>query len=192
MNDTPRPRRPRRPAGSRNHPVTSSILGAVEGAASVLEELHGEMEEWASNMEGNSMEHLPKYDEVSEARDALEGPKDELLSIELPEEIGGVEVRYTQDTRQSANSRSGRLNNAADELRAAEAGLEQWLEDNPGLEANEGEPIEIDPEDGPVEELVTQEEADAREELREKAQEALDTIQNQLSELDNISFPGMY
>lgn len=192
MTEVKRPRRPRRPAGSRNHPMTSSILGAIESGASVIEELHGEMEEWASSLESNSMEHLPKYEEVDEARNALDGPKDELQSIDLPEEIAGVEVKYTQDTRQSANSRSGRLNNALDELRAAEAGLEQWLEDNPALEANEGEPVEVDPEDGPEEELVTQDEADAREELREKAQEALDTLQNQISELESVSFPGMY
>lgn len=192
MTEVKRPRRPRRPAGSRNHPMTSSILGAIESGASIIEELHGEMEEWASSLESNSMEHLPKYEEVDEARNALDGPKDELQSIDLPEEIAGVEVKYTQDTRQSANSRSGRLNNALDELRAAEAGLEQWLEDNPALEANEGEPVEVDPEDGPEEELVTQDEADAREELREKAQEALDTLQNQISELESVSFPGMY
>jgi chromosome segregation ATPase len=192
MTEVKRPRRPRRPAGSRNHPVTSSILGAIESGASVIEELHGEMEEWASSLESNSMEHLPKYEEVDEARNALDGPKDELQSIDLPEEIAGVEVKYTQDTRQSANSRSGRLNNALDELRAAEAGLEEWLEDNPALEANEGEPVDVDPEDGPEEELVTQDEADAREELREKAQEALDTLQSQISELEGVSFPGMY
>lgn len=192
MNAVTRPRRPRRPAGSRNHPVSSTILGAIEGAASVIEELHSEMDEWASSLEGNNMEHLPKYEEVDEARNTLDGPKDELQSIDLPEEIAGVEVKYTQDTRRSAGSRSGRLNNAMDELRAAEAGLEQWLEDNPELEANEGEPVEVDEEDGPQEELVTQDEADARDELREKAQEALDTIQNQLSELEGVNFPGMY
>lgn len=128
MNEVTRPRRPRRPAGTRNHPVTSTIGGAIESAVSVIEELHTEMEDWASNMEGNSMEHLPKYDEVNEAKDALESPKDELEGLDLPEEVSGVEVSYTQDTRQSANSRSGRLNNALDELRAAEAGLDSEVE----------------------------------------------------------------
>lgn len=183
--------RPRRPAGSRAHPVTSSILGAIESASSVLEELHSEMEEWASSLEGNSMEHLPKYDEVSEARDALESPKDELESIELPDEIGGVEIKYTQDTRKKAGSRSGRLNNAADELRAAEAGLEAWLEDNPELElvssVEEGGPDDL------MENQTTSEDEEGeRTELRDKAQEALDIIQNQLGELDSVCFPGMY
>lgn len=184
--------RPRRPAGSRAHPVTSSIGGAIESAASVLEELYSEMEEWASSLEGNSMEHLPKYEEVSEARDALDSPKDELQSIDLPEEIAGVEVSYTQDTRKKAGSRAGRLNNAADELRAAEAGLEAWLEDNPELTFIEVSEEEVD--DITLEELETavESEADERNELRDKAQEALDTIQNQLGELDSVCFPGMY
>lgn len=188
MNDITHPRRPRRPAGSRNHPVTSTILGAIEGAASVIEELHSEMDEWASSLEGNNMEHLPKYDEVSEARDALDSPKDELQSIDLPEEIAGVEVKYTQDTRKSAGSRAGRLGNAADELRAAEAGLEGWLELT-FIEVSEEEVDDITLDEH---ETAVESEADERNELREKAQEALDTIQNQLGELDNVCFPGMY
>ena len=74
MTEVKRPRRPRRPAGSRNHPMPSTILGAIESGASVIEELHGEMEEWASSLESNSMEHLPKYEEVGEARNEAAAP----------------------------------------------------------------------------------------------------------------------
>lgn len=111
--------RPRRPAGSRNAPVSSTIQGALEDANSEIEALYSEMEEWASSLESNSMEHLPKYDEVEEARQYLETPKDTLESFELPDGIGDISLSYTQDTRRSAGSRSGRLSNATTAMDAA-------------------------------------------------------------------------
>lgn len=44
----------------------------------VLEDLAEQMGEWRDNLEGNEMTHLPKFDEVNEAADALENADGEI------------------------------------------------------------------------------------------------------------------
>lgn len=186
MNTT---KRPRRPAGSRNDPRTADVSGAFESGTSVVEELKDEMSEWADNMESNSMEHLPKFEEVSEARDALEAALDNLQGIECPDFLGEIEVTYTQDTRQSANSRAGRLDNARQELDAALAGAQQWLDEHEELEQNDPE----DEEEGDADaDAVTEDEVIERQEQREAAEEFVNELEGAISELDSVSFPGMY
>lgn len=53
-------------------PLKTTVLEAVEDAASQIAELQQEMADWRDNMSNANMEHLPKYDQVSEAADALE------------------------------------------------------------------------------------------------------------------------
>jgi len=57
----------------------------AEEGKSALEELKDEIESWKDNMEGANMEHLPKYDEVSEAYDGLESSVDAYESIDWPD-----------------------------------------------------------------------------------------------------------
>jgi chromosome segregation ATPase len=189
MNDVTKTKRPRRPSGSRNVPCTAELSGALDGGTSSVEELKDEMEEWASNLESNSMEHLPKYDEVNEAKEALESAVDALQSIDTPEFITDLEVKFTRDTRQSANSRSGRLDNARNELDAALSGAQAWLDDNEELEAND--PADPDSYDE-NEETVTDEAVTERNDEREAVQTFVDELESAISELDNVSFPGMY
>jgi hypothetical protein len=189
MNDTVKSKRPRRPAGSRNSPRSGEISGCLEGGTSVIEELKDEMSEWQSSLESNSMEHLPKYDEVTEAVDALEAAVDALQSIDCPDWITDFPVSYTQDTRTSANSRSGRMDNARQELDAALAGAQQWLEENEELTANDPN----DEEDGdPDEDEVTEEQVDERTEQRDAVETFVQELEDAIGELDNVSFPGMY
>lgn len=184
--------RTRRAAGSRNAPVTGTIQSAFEDGKNEIECLHGELEEWQSSLENNSMEHLPKYDEVTEAKDALESAKDTLESAELPDHLQDLEVRYTQDTRQSAASRSGRQGNAYAAMEAAKSAVQDWLDDNGPLELideydEEGERNELG--EG---ETFEESEVEEREEQRDAAQTFIDEVENALSELDNVSYPGMY
>lgn len=180
--------RPRRKAGSRFAPQVSSALGAWEDGSSDVRGLQEEMSSWKENLEGNNMEHLPKYDEVSECADVLETVADELEGIDFPEVIQDIEVKYTQDTRQSAQSRAGRLDNALNCLTAAISAAEEWMQDNPELTLFEGE----DGEEPGDDEVATQEEVDEREEQRTSIQEWLDDAQQQVDELQNVGFPGMY
>ncbi len=83
------------------------------------------------------------------------------------------------------------MDNAVRQLEAAKDGAEQWLEDHPQLEANEGEPIEED-EDGPEEEVVTQAEADEREEQRGAVEQFVSELEEAIDQVQQASFPGMY
>ena len=65
MNDTvtpTRPRRPRRKPGERAKPCSGTVGGVLDDGSSAVSELLEEMREWQSSLEGNNMEHLPKYD----------------------------------------------------------------------------------------------------------------------------------
>lgn len=189
MNDTVKTKRPRRPAGTRYAPRSGEVSGTLEGGTSVIEELKDEMTEWQSSLESNSMEHLPKYDEVTEAVDALEAAVDALQSLDCPDCITDFPVSYTQDTRTSANSRPGRMSNARQELDAALAGANDWLEENPELEAND--PADEDSYDESLE-TITDDAVTEREDQRGEVETFAQELEDAISELDNVSFPGMY
>lgn len=188
MNTTQKPRRPRRPAGQRAKPVNASAEEAFEDGKSEVESLKEEIEEWKSNLECNNMEHLPKYEELEECHGYLEGACDDFEGIDFPECLSDVPVCYTQDTRQQAASRSGRLGNAQNALYAAKEAGEAWLEENPELTVVEDEE-DVDPASG---ETVSQDEADQREQDRSAVEEFVNEMDYALGELDYVCFPGMY
>jgi hypothetical protein len=61
------------------------ILGEFD--SSQLESLKDEMGSWRDNMSGANMEHLPKYEEVSEAADSLDNIESEAPTITSVDEI---------------------------------------------------------------------------------------------------------
>ena len=74
-----------------------TIAVLLDSAESEVEELLSEIESWKGNLEGASMEHLPKYDEVAGCYEALETARDTLQSaVEdarlLPAEILAVPI----------------------------------------------------------------------------------------------------
>jgi hypothetical protein len=189
---------------SRFHPMPADISGAFDNGRSEVESLKDEMEEWSGNMEGANMEHLPKFEEVTEAKDALENALNTLEGIEVPEFLEGEDASYTNDTRtRESRTRGVRLQNALNALDAAKACAQNWLDENDELELTEAQPIdEDDPpaedEDGdaedPVaeEDVVTQEMVDERYEQREAAEQFINEMDDAMGELENVSFPGMY
>lgn len=178
----------RRERGERAKRIEATVLGAFEDGKSEVECLKDEISEWKENMESNNMEALPKFDEVSEAADTLENALDTLESLEVPECLQDLPCVFTQDTRTKARSRNGRMNNALNALDAAKAGGEQWLEDNEALDANDDDQDDL-PDDT---EIVTQEQADARNEQREAVEEFVNQLEEAYGELEGVNFPGMY
>lgn len=191
--NTTAPARRRRPAGQREYPVTAVLEGAFEDGRSEVESLKEEMGDWKDSLESNSMEHLPKYEEVSECADCLEAALDILEMIEAPSPLSDGAANYTRDTRQSAGSRSGRLGNAQNALEAAKSAAEGWLDDNPELTVVERDEEDEDNE-GTLGEDETYDQADAdqRDSDRSEAETFVEQLQEALDELDNVSFPGMY
>jgi chromosome segregation ATPase len=148
-------------------------MGAFEDAKSEIESLRDEMTEWKDNLEGNSMEHLPKYDEVSECCDALDNAMSALEdaeSEEWPEALDSITVNWTIDTRKSATSRSARMSNALNALGAAIDGLRQWEES----------------------EKEEDKESEEHEEQIQTAGNIADHLENAQSEAENANFPGMF
>ena len=187
---TTKTRRPRRPAGSRAAPIQSDIGSAFDAGRQDVTDLKEEIEAWKDGLEGNNMEHLPKYEEVSECYDALDSAIGGLEGIEVPDCMEGFDASYTQDTRQSAQSRAGRLNNAMAALDAVKSACEQWLEEFPELEATD-----TDDEDAPVEgddDFIDEAMVQERETQRGEVEEFQTELENAYSELENVSFPGMY
>jgi hypothetical protein len=176
----------------RAKPINASAEGAWEDGKSEVESLKEEIGEWKDNLEGNNMEHLPKYEEVSECADTMESALDTLEGIDFPECLSDVPVNYTQDTRQSAQSRNGRLSNALSALYASKEAGEAWLEENPELELVDLS--ERDEEDQELDEGESddQQAVDARESDRSAVEEFINEMDNAIGELENVSFPGMY
>ena len=52
--------------------VITDACDNIESAIEAVRELQEEIQDWQGNLEANSMEHLPKYDEVTECVDQLE------------------------------------------------------------------------------------------------------------------------
>lgn len=188
MND--KPRRPRRPAGSRNFPVTSDVSGAFDTGRSDVQDLKQEIEDWKSSLESNNMEHLPKYEELEECYGYLETASDALEGVEPPECVQGVSANFTIDTRTSANSRSGRLQNAMNALDAAKSSCEAWLDENEELEATDTEDEDA-PKEGEAG-FVSDDDVSEREQQRSDVEEFQNELENAYSELENVGFPGMY
>lgn len=138
-----------------------------------IEELKDEMVEWRDNMDGANMSHLPKYDEVSEAADTLENAELERAVSDL-EEIKDeafaalLETKVTYQYYPTAGrsmSRQDRLSDAVEDVRRGYERLSEFVDD-----------------------LTVAMPAD----VRQDAREALDEIESQLNDLENVSFPGMF
>lgn len=179
---------------------TGTVEGALDGAKSDIEGLKDEMDEWKSNMESNSMEHMPKYDEVSECYDALEQVYDKLEEVDLGELPDGAGDRQITYTVMSPYGRKGeprwmRLANAEAMISAAKDGLETvrdeasekpecaCSEDNADADGEYGDHHELDCplycEDG--------DEPDGAD-----WDTPIDALEEATGECGNVNFPGMY
>jgi len=161
-----------RKRGSKNEPYESTVQGAFDDAKSEVEALTDELVEWRESLESNSMEHLPKYEEVSEASEYLENAHDTLESVMLPEAVEDLPVKTTQDTRRKATSRSYRAGNASALLHATMDALNEFADRD----------LSFAPKD----------QRDDLDEENDAARSAADEIQIALDDLDSTMFPGMF
>lgn len=158
-------------------PRTTTAEAAFEDAKADIESLYEEMNEWAENMESNSMEGLPKYEEVCEARESLEQAKDSLEGVDfssLPDALREAEVSYTEARPygRKPEPRWMRLSNCVSMLHAAKDAVTAAEE---AEMANEGQ---SDEEHDQIEDIDF-----------ETAGNAIDEAINYA---EQVSFPGMY
>jgi len=163
-----------RVAGARNAPYTSTVQGAFDEAKAEFESLREEICDWRDNMEGNGMENVPKFEEVSEAAELLESGVDALDSVflsDLGSVVEDLSVTTTQDTRRKASSRAHRAGNAIALLYAVKDELETFA----GLDVT-----------------FESEAKEKAEELAEAVQAAADEIGIAIDEFENVTYPGMF
>lgn len=160
-------------------PQTTTVEAAFEDAKAEIESLRDEMTEWAENMESNGMEHMPKYEEVNEAKEGLESACESLESIDisdLPDAIREASASYTEARPygRKPQPRWMRLSNAVSMLHCVKDALENAEEEANQAKVEAEENDENEPED----------EVDFGE-FGGELDEAIDHA-------DGVSFPGMY
>lgn len=110
--------------------VKSAVDDFLSGAVAEIEELAGEMREWAENMEAGGLGHTDKYQEVEAAADALENI---YLEVDLPEAvvslIGSIETMNSTPYGRKPMSRSMRASNTAAVLSAVAETLDEYRDE---------------------------------------------------------------
>jgi len=154
----------------------STLEALVCDAYCAVEGLRDELTEWQESLESNDMEHLPKYEEVSETAMQLEQAVDELDTLnnlvgDLPDEIQNQMLDYTYDSRRKAGARWGRLYNAQV--------MAQTVLDA-GRDALETAQKKAD-----------EAETDLPEQM-EELEEALNSWEDAITTTQEVCFPGMY
>lgn len=167
--------KPRQPSTTTH---TEKLLDILK-CGNVVEDLASEMGDWRDSLESNSMEHLPKYEEVSEAADTLENAGQEIettvdelsTALEGLGELNGVsvdtiEISYTERSRRGS-PRWLRRDNAIASLQAAVDYIENAL-------AAQREQDKIDNE------------------ALDSVEEHTQSLAEHLDEIENVEFPGMF
>lgn len=169
------------PRPSKRHvPHESTLETAIDDAANAIEELHGEMEEQCDNMESNEMEHLPRYETISQTRDSLDEAMQYAQEAQseitnMRSDVQSFKVEYTQDERKAAWSRPGRRDNIDSLL----AGIIESIDEKMG---------EIEDTDFNEDEAKEEEAESIKCELDEIRQ----SIESAQSSLQEAEFPGMF
>lgn len=108
-----------------------TIDGIVSDALSTIQGLRDEMNDWQSNMEAANMEHLPKYEQVSECHDALDSFCDS--EPDMPSEVpAGLEttLKWEESGAKKKQSRAARLSDAVSDIQRVIEHIEEFLTAN--------------------------------------------------------------
>jgi hypothetical protein len=145
-------------------PVEGTVSGFVSDGFGELASLKEEMDEMEGNMSSNNMEHLPKYEVITSAQEALSEAEDE---PEVPDCVSDLKVStgdsVNRDKRRGP-SRAVRCSNATGRLSAVVDALNEWLDDEANAEHEDKDEVEA---------------------LRDKCQEVGDNA-------DGAEFPTMF
>lgn len=137
---------------------------AIGEAVGEVEALHDEMEEWVSNMEqSEGLMATTKYEEVTEARDGLYDAKDYANAIDQDFITAHLEELILRELRHRKTPRHARCSNAIEIFVTIKDELDNMKED-----------------------------PDTAQGLIEKIEESIDQIEDAITALENVSFPGMY
>jgi len=146
--------------------VTGTILAAIEGGRSLLEELRDECQEVVDGLE-ERFSGTARYETMSSTVDVLDFVDDG--EPELPDEAGDFGISYTEDQRKNL-SRAARRDNAVNMLSAAADGLREWASQ---------------------EQEDHQDDSDWDESDVTNAEEVADQLEEWVGNAEDAEFPGM-
>jgi hypothetical protein len=151
--------------------AVESTVGEALSALDDLRALQEEMQSWADNMQGTSLENTEKYQRVEEAATTLEAANN-IDEVNLPEDLSSKKITYSKmqnRNKKAPNSRAVRCTNAAVALRMVVDEIRDWVEEKQK---------ELD-------------EADDGSDLQTLSDYA-DEIENVCDDAENVEFPGMF
>ena len=155
-----------RPMISRGGPLD----GIVDDAIGEIDSLKEEMQDWMDSLSSNNMEHLPKYEEVSECYNALENATGN--TPEMPTEfLPGMALTYEWQEKapyKGAQSRSTRCSNATNDIEQVITYIDDSIQN--------------------LDDQQTEEHAD----LIAEWEQYRNDLEEIVNEAQNASFPGMY
>jgi len=157
--------------GRRNYKLLTSTVSLTDALSTYqdVENLRDEMVEWRDNLDGAGMDHMPKYEEVSECCDVLDC-YDELQSDceELEQMLEGTDLAGVMVTSQDMQPYKGR-------------GFPRWMQMSNALA-----PIRA-----ACEHLTSQEAEDNTEALTDIIAKAAE-VEAHCETLEGAEFPGMF
>lgn len=170
---------------------TDSVTSLIESAASDVTSLVEEMEEWQSNMEGASMDHLPKFEQVSECVDALQGADLQTYADYLVEALGKADaLGLTFDEQITHVVSTAKRKTRADRLGEACGYLEMALDAiairTTALRS------EMTPEDLNDQETEAREDVQPKLDTLDEVESAADDVRNAWDVLLGVEFPGAF
>lgn len=146
---------------------TISVGDAIEEAKGIIEELKEEISSWRDNMDGSGLENTPKFEEVSEAADALENI--DVGEYEGPDGITFVSSPFDGGSRPDRAARAGSL------LEAAASAIREYAEEHTSEDSESETPSEAT-EEVDVDSLNSQ----------------ADELESKASEIQEVNFPSMF
>lgn len=155
------------PRKKKMNKVSTTVGDAVSTFFSEVETLGSEMRDWADNMP-EAKQSSSKYDEVSEAADALEN----VSEPDVPEVCSDVMVEFEVSAAKVYQSRSVRLYGAIQYGREAIEVVQTMIDDNPKDDGKSGVGYSAEQ----VQEMTT----------------LIDEINEMIDSVEGIEFPGMY
>lgn len=171
---------------------TDTVIDLIEMAAADVASLTEEMEEWQSNMEGANMDHVPKYEQVSECVEALQNADlasyaerlvDELSKAQAMGLAFDTQITHTVSTAKR-QSRADRLGEACGYLEVA---LDEVVERLRQLRSDLGF-AESDTDVTTDQGAEAQQKADALDDVEAAAED----VRNAWDELLGVEFPGAF
>ena len=147
-----------------------ALDGIVDDSKSEIENLKDELQEWMDSLSSNNMEHMPKYEELSEAVDMLENAinNDPSIPDNLLPGMENFEYHWQEKAPyKGAQSRSDRCSAAVSDLNNVMSYLEDKISEAHALE-------------------------DADLDLIGEWKQYVNDIQMIIDEAEQVSFPGMY